>query len=46
MAQQYGVWVERASATVLVTTVLSVGTVTLLLFLLSSGLVPTDPFPQ
>ena len=46
MAQQYGVWVERASATVLVTTVLSVGTVTLLVFLLSSGLVPTDPFPQ
>jgi len=46
MAQQYGVWVERASATVLVTTVLSVGSVMLVLFLLTSGVVPTDPFPQ
>ncbi|MEF2553179.1 AEC family transporter [Aurantimonas sp. A2-1-M11] len=46
IAQQYGVWVERASASVLVTTVTSVGTVTLLLFLITSGFLPADPFPQ
>ncbi|MBB4001556.1 AEC family transporter [Aurantimonas endophytica] len=45
IAQQYGVWVERASASVLVTTVLSVGTVTLLLYLIASGAIPADPFP-
>lgn len=44
IAQQYGVWVERASASVLVTTVFSVASVTLLLFLISSGIVPADPF--
>ncbi|HEY9055861.1 MAG TPA: AEC family transporter, partial [Aurantimonas sp.] len=44
IAQQYGVWVERASASVLVTTVVSVASVTLLLFLISSGIVPADPF--
>lgn len=44
IAQQYGVWVERASATVLVTTVASVVTVTLALYLMSSGLVPANPF--
>lgn len=45
IAQQYGVWVERASASVLVTTVMSVGTVTLLLYLIASGAIPADPFP-
>ena len=45
IAQQYGVWVERASACVLVTTVISVGTVTLLLYLIASGAIPADPFP-
>ncbi|HEX2018794.1 MAG TPA: AEC family transporter [Aurantimonas sp.] len=45
IAQQYGVWVERASACVLVTTVLSVGTVTLLLYLIASGAIAADPFP-
>ena len=45
IAQQYGVWVERASACVLVTTVISVGTVTLLLYLIASGVIPADPFP-
>jgi malonate transporter len=45
IAQQYGVWVERASACVLVTTVLSVGTVTLLLYLITSGAIAADPFP-
>ncbi|WAP67996.1 AEC family transporter [Jiella pelagia] len=44
IAQQYDVWVERASATVLVTTVISVATVTLLLYALATGLVPANPF--
>jgi malonate transporter len=45
IAQQYGVWQERASATILVTTVLSVVTVTVLLYLIASGALPADPFP-
>ena len=44
IAQQYQVWVERATATVLVTTVLSVATVTLLLYLFSTGHLPISPF--
>ena len=44
IAQQYQVWVERATATVLVTTVLSVATVTLLLYLFSTGHLPLSPF--
>ena len=44
IAQQYDVWVERASAVVLVTTGLSVATVTLLLYAITTGLLPTDPF--
>lgn len=38
IAQQYGVWQERASATILITTVLSVVTVSLLLYAIKSGL--------
>lgn len=45
IAQQYGVWVERASASVLVTTMLSVATVTALLYLIKSGMLPPDLFP-
>ncbi|MBD9371913.1 AEC family transporter [Rhizobium sp. ARZ01] len=45
IGQQYGVWQERASATILITTVLSVATVTILLYLVKSGLLPGDPFP-
>ena len=45
IGQQYGVWVERASATILVTTVLSVATVTGLLYVIKSGLLPPDLFP-
>lgn len=44
IAQQYEVWIERASAVVLVTTVISVATVTLILYGVTSGLVPTHPF--
>lgn len=46
IAQQYGVWVERASASVLVTTCLSVLTVTTLLYLITSGILPPDLFPH
>lgn len=45
IAQQYGVWVERASASILVTTVASVATVTALLYLINAGLLPGDLFP-
>lgn len=46
IGQQYGVWVERASATVLVTTTLSVFTVTALLYAITNGLLPPDLFPN
>ncbi|MCV0396913.1 MAG: AEC family transporter [Rhizobiaceae bacterium] len=45
IAQQYDVWVQRASASILLTTVLSVGTVTALLYAITSGLLPADLFP-
>jgi malonate transporter and related proteins len=40
LAQQYNIWVERASATILVTTMISVFTVTGLLYAIKSGLLP------
>jgi predicted permease len=45
IAQQYGVWVQRASASVLITTVLSVGTLTSLLYAIKTGMLPPDLFP-
>ncbi|MCY0146663.1 AEC family transporter [Hoeflea sp. G2-23] len=45
IAQQYSTWVERASATVLVTTVASVATVSTLLWLITSATLPPDLFP-
>lgn len=45
IAQQYRVWVQRASASVLLTTVISVGTVTALLYAIKSGILPPDLFP-
>jgi predicted permease len=45
IAQQYHVWVERASASILLTTILSVGTVTALLYFITSGMLPADLFP-
>lgn len=45
IAQQYGVWVERASASVLLTTCISVVTVTALLYMITSGVLPPDLFP-
>lgn len=44
LGQQYGVWVERASASVLLTTLLSVATVTALLYAITNGLLPPDFF--
>jgi malonate transporter len=45
IAQQYGVWIERASASVLITTVASVLTVTGLLYAMTNGLLRPDLFP-
>ncbi|EKF17530.1 AEC family transporter [Nitratireductor pacificus] len=45
ISQQYGVWMERASASVLITTVLSVATVTGLLYAITNGILPPDLFP-
>ncbi len=45
IAQQYGVWVERASACVLVTTALSVLTVSVLLYGITTGALPPDWWP-
>lgn len=45
IAQQYGVWVERTSATVLITTCVSIATVTGLLYMIRAGVLPLDLFP-
>ncbi len=45
IAQQYGVWVQRASASVLITTCFSVLTVTGLLYMIRHGILPPDLFP-
>lgn len=45
LATQYGVWIERASASVLVTTMISVVSVTSLLYAIQSGVLPPDLFP-
>ena len=45
IAQQYNVWVQRASASILLTTLISVGTVTTLLYMIRSGVLPPDLFP-
>jgi malonate transporter len=44
IARQYDVYVERASSTVLIGTILSVFTVTFVLYLITNGLLPTNPF--
>lgn len=44
IAQQYGVWMERASAAILATTVGSVVTVTAALYAMSLGVFPANPF--
>ncbi|MCO5148271.1 MAG: AEC family transporter, partial [Aquamicrobium sp.] len=45
IAQQYDVWVQRASASVLVNTVLSVVTLTVVLYLIVNRIMPADLFP-
>lgn len=45
LAQQYGYWIERASACILITTFLSVFSVSALLYAITSGLMPPDLFP-
>ncbi len=44
LAQQYDSYVERASSGVLIGTVLSVGTVTGLLYAIANDMLPLDPF--
>lgn len=46
IAQQYNVWVSRASSMVLVTTMFSVISVTALLYLITTGILPADLFPS
>ena len=45
IAQQYGVWTERASASILVTTACSVVTVSVLLFAITTNQLPPDLVP-
>jgi predicted permease len=45
LGQQYGVWQERASASILITTALSVATLPAVLYLIRSGFLPPDLFP-
>ena len=46
IAQQYDAWVEGASSMVVLTTLASVITVTALLYVMTTGLLPIDPFPS
>lgn len=46
IAQQYGVWIERASASILVNTILSIFTLGVLLYGITSGYLPADLFVQ
>lgn len=46
IAQQYNVWVARASSMVLISTTVSVLSVTGLLYLITTGLLPPDLFPS
>jgi malonate transporter and related proteins len=45
LAQQYQVWMERASAAVLTSTTASVATVTMLLYAITKNYLPADLFP-
>lgn len=45
ISQHYGVWQERASATVLITTILSVFTLPVVLYLISAGFLPVEGMP-
>lgn len=45
LAQQYGVYVERASSTVLISTALSVVTLTTVLYIVATDRLPVDLFP-
>lgn len=45
LAEHYGHWVERASASILITTLLSVLSVSVLLYAITSGMLPADLFP-
>jgi len=44
LAEQYGCWVQRASASILVTTAVSILSVSFLLYAITTGLLPANPF--
>ncbi len=44
LAQQYGFWVDRASASILITTLCSVFSLTVLLYAMTAGWIPADLF--
>ena len=46
LAQQYGIWSSKASAAILTTTVLSILTVSALLYAITQGYLPADAFPE
>ena len=46
IAQQYDTWVDGASSMVVLTTVASVVSVTALLYVMTTGALPVDPFPS
>jgi predicted permease len=45
LSQQYGVWANRASSAVVISTIVAVGTVTGMLYLIGEGIIPVDLFP-
>lgn len=45
ISQQYGVWQERASASILIITIASTVTLPIWLYVISSGILPPDLFP-
>ena len=45
ISQQYGVWQERASASILIITLASIVTLPIWLYVISSGILPPDLFP-
>ena len=46
MARQYGVWIERASSMVLIGTLVSIPSLTVMILLVTRGIIPADLFPS
>lgn len=45
ISQHYGIWQERASASILIITLASVFTLPLVLYIIHSGILPADLVP-